>query len=353
MKITFVCPLNLDQLTGTPIRTHTVIDIASTFSPISVVASKSNPKSYPLFVSKNPHLLSFWNTTLKSLFKEKPDYIHGFTSLSVLPALIYKIINPRTTFIFEMHGWSWSEATNIAFFKRFILTAFDIIGLFFADKVIAMSFSQKNFLSSIVPWEKNILVLWGPVSFPFAYIPVEKKDKIVVGYLGNSSWWQGLSLLLEAAKLLVHDYRISFHIAGFDFSDNSQFPVLENVKYGGKIQRQEVLTSLQNCDVLVSPRLGGSVSDLQYPQKLSEYMSSGRAVIVSPVSDQPKIVNESGSGLVMEDVTAEDIKVSILKILEMPFEEREMMGYMSFKFAQNNFSREAFAQKLKSVYSKE
>lgn len=352
MKITFLCPLNLDQLTGTPIRTHTVIDIASTFAPISVVASKSNPKNYPLFVSNSPRLFSFWNTALKSLFSEKPDFIHCFTSLSVLPALVYKIFNPRTTFIFEMHGWSWSEATNLAFFKRLILTIFDVLGLFFADKVVAMSYSQKNFLASIVPWEKEISVLWGPVSFPFTYIPVEKRDKIVVGYLGNSSWWQGLSFLLEAARLLTKDNRVSFYIAGFDFSDSSQFPILENVRYGGKIQRQEVLTSLQNCDVLVSPRLGGSVSDLQYPQKLSEYMSSGRAVIVSPVSDQPKIVNESGAGLVMEDVTAEHIKSSILKILEMPFEEREMMGYMSFKFAQNNFSREAFAQKLKSVYSK-
>ena len=339
-KVIFICPFDINQLTGTPIRAKTVIECVSNFCDTSVISAG------------NAKFSQFSLKAIKQIRLLKPDIIHGFSTISIIPIMLYKLINPRTKIIFEMHGWSWFETKDqLGIWKRIIFLLLDIVGYIFANGVIVMSYTQKDYISKILYSKKNLNVIWGPVDFPILFEKLQARKYLLVGYQGNSSWWQGLGILMETAKILEGVPYIKFQLAGFDHSDKSKFPNTSNIIYKGKFQREDASKLIKNCDVMVSPRLAGKVSDLQYPQKLSEYLAAGRPVIGSSVSDQRVILEQSKAGFVLKDLSAQKLAEAIEKFSKLPKEEKTELGKNAIKFAERNFSPTVFNQKLKAVYN--
>ena len=101
---------------------------------------------------------------------------------------------------------------------------------------------------------------------------------------------------------------------------------------------------------MISPRVASSVSALQYPQKLSEYLAGGRAVIASDISDQPMILEKARAGFVVKDLTVQNLAEAIEQFATLSREERAKLGQNASRFAQENFSPAVYEQKLKIVY---
>ncbi len=337
-KITFIAPFDLKRLTGTPIRAAITIDASKKLGDIYVIESRGL------------RFFSFCGRTISALKKERPDIIHGFTTLSIVPALLYKFFfNGRVRIIFEMHGWAWFEMKGQNFFKRLAFLLIDVLGLWFSNKIVAMSNTEKKFLSKLVYRPGKIFVLWGPVeSIPDYKSPSNKG--VVVGYIGNDSWWQGIDILISAAKSFSGQ-EISFKLAGFDPSDKKRFPKMDNVEYVGKVERNKVLGFLQSCNLLVSPRLDTMASNLQFPHKLSEYMAAGRPVVVSPASDQKGIVTDAECGFTLNKIDTDSIVKAIKRFVALSEGDERKLGENAAKFARENFLVDSFKEKLKMVYS--
>lgn len=298
-------------------------------------------------------LWHFLSKTLSYLRRSRPDVVHGFTTVSILPALLYKIFcNHRAKIVFEMHGWTWFEtAGQLTFIRRAVLLIFDYLGLWLADVIIAMSFSQQEFLQRRVPWPKLIKVLWGPVDFDVKYEAPPTREDLIVGYIGNDNFWQGLPFVLGAAQILEKTQPgLKFVLAGFDAADRKKFPRLVNVEYLGRVEREGVPGFIKSCGVMVSPRVKGGVSDLQYPHKLSEYLAAGRPVIASAVSDQPRVIKGAQCGLVVDPLSAEMLAEAIREFSQLPKGESEAMGQGAANFAKEHFVSSSFAAKLRDLY---
>ncbi len=337
-KITFIAPFDLKRLTGTPIRASITIDAAKKLGDIYVIESRGLK------------FFSFCKRTITALRKEKPDSIHGFTTLSIAPALLYKFFfNGRVIIIFEMHGWAWFETKGQNFFKRLAFLLIDILGLWFSNKIIAMSNTEKKFLSKLVYRPEKIFVLWGPVEIVPEYKSPSNKN-VVVGYLGNDSWWQGIDVLVSAAKTLSGEDAV-FKLAGFNSSDKKRFPKIDNVEYVGRVERKNVMGFLQSCNLLISPRLDTMASNLQFPHKLSEYMAAGRPVVVSSVSDQKEIVMSAECGFTLNKIDAASIVKAIKRFTTLSEGDEKKLGENAAKFAKENFLVDSFKEKLKMVYS--
>ncbi len=334
----FICPFNIDRLTGTPIRAKIVTESVSQFANINIF-------------SEETRVAYFSYKAIKKLRELRPDIIHAFTTVSIISALIYKIaFNHRVKIIFEMHGWSWFETKGqLGILKRIILIILDTVGYIFSNVVIVMSYTQKEYLAKILYDKKNMDVIWGPVDFPISFEAPGGRESILVGYQGNSSWWQGLHILLDSAKILENT-GIKFQLAGFDSSDKSKFPDRPNITYLGRFERKDVGKLIKNCDVMVSPRLANKVSDLQYPQKLSEYLAGGRPVIAFNTSDQKMIVEQADAGFVIKRESAEDLAQAIDKYSKLSDKTRIKLGENAARFAQDNFSIGVFTEKYKRAY---
>ncbi len=354
-SVVLVCPFSLDRLTGTPIRVKTTLRALSTFVTVSIISSNLTDQipgvtSYNIGQKK---LFSFSLHSIAILRRLHPDIVHGVTTAAIIPLLFYKIFfSPSVKLIFEMHGWAWLELSKMH--RPIIRTLFcllDYIGLWSVQRVIAVSEAERQFLSRRTWRSHRVVTVWDPVDFGAPYASPARQENFVVGYIGNAAWWQGLHHIIGAAALLTKEKSIIFHLAGFDSSDSSQFPKLLSITYLNRVERDQVLSFLRECDVLVSPRVTEGVSNLQFPHKLSEYLAAGRPVITSSASDQPLIVHQNHCGLVVDPLSAETLAEAISSFSRLSLEERDAMGKRAHQFAERNLSLPVLAQKLMKIYS--
>lgn len=350
-----VCPFSLDRLTGTPIRVRTTLRALSSQMPVSVIATQySHPiPSLTVHTLGECSLFSFTKHSLTLLRIIRPTVVHGVTTASIVPLLLFKLFfSPRVVLIFEMHGWAWLELGKVH--RPIVRTLFcllDYIGLWSVQRVIAVSDAERRFLSRRTWKSHRVVTVWDPVDFGAPYVPPTRSENLVVGYIGNAAWWQGLHHIIGAATLLAGERNITFQLAGFDSSDHSQFPQLPSITYLGRVERDQVLSFLRGCDVLVSPRVTEGVSDLQFPHKLSEYLAAGRPVIVSSASDQPLVIKQAQCGTVVDPLDAENISQAIITLAKCSYAERDVMGRRALKFADENLSLPVLTQKLMRIYS--
>lgn len=357
MKIAFVIPFSLERLTGTPLRAKTTMSAVAGFPSSQVTAITAagihfDPK-VKLNVVGSGKLGQFTFKVLRELRKIKPDVVHGFTTVSIIPMLLYKcFFSPSTKVIFEMHGWAWYETEfRLSYPKRTIFWFLDMLGLWTANVVIPVSNTEKEFLKKRTPRNSRVQTVWDPVDFLADDKPLPVNSVLKVGYIGNSERWQGLEHIVAAAKMLEGNANISFELAGFKSDDATKFPKLKNIKYVGRVERKNIISFLSGCDILVSSRLKEPVSDLQFPHKLSEYMAVGRAVIVSKASDQPFVVEQGKCGYILPEVSGEAIADAIKKFAALSKDEQLQLGKNAKIFCKNNLYVTVFAEKLKTIYT--
>jgi len=349
-----VCPFSLDRLTGTPIRVKTTLRALSSQMSVSIITTQySDPApSFTVYALGECSLFLFTKHSLMLLRTLRPSVVHGVTTASIIPLLLFKLFfSPRVVLIFEMHGWAWLELSKAKRpLVRSVFCLLDYIGLWIAQTVIAVSEAERYFLSCRTWKSQRVVTIWDPVDFAAPYISSVKREVFVVGYIGNSAWWQGLHHVIGAAAILIKEKHITFHLAGFDSSDHSQFPQLPSITYLGRVERDQVLSFLRECDVLVSPRITEGVSNLQFPHKLSEYLAAGRPVITSSASDQPLIIHQNRCGIVVNPLTAETLAEAIRSFSRFSLEERNDMGKRAHQFAEENLSLPILTEKLNRIY---
>lgn len=289
---------------------------------------------------------------LQILKQNNPLIIHAFTPLGVLPALVYKLINPKTRVIFEMHGLNLYELANGPALHRIVLGILDILGCHGSDAVIVMSFTQRDMVTRLfgVPKQKQH-VIWAPVDLQlFRYSDPPPPSPFTVGYAGNDRPYQGLDTLLNAASLLESERDLVFLIMGVSPETYAHLSLPDNVIFEPDVRREEMSERLSRCHVLVSPRLGGAVTEAQFPFKLSAYLATGRPVIATAVNDQPRIVEEAGCGIVVPAGSAEALARAIVEVKEMSAEMRHALGVRARDFAERHLSLTRFSQRLLDLY---
>lgn len=109
----------------------------------------------------------------------------------------------------------------------------------------------------------------------------------IVLYSGNVGPKQGLSLVVESARLLREKPNIIFVIAGEGPSKHSligQAAGLDNVRFLS-FQPNEKLGRFMNiCDLHILPQLAAT-SDMVLPSKLGAMLASGRPIVVTTQTD--------------------------------------------------------------------
>jgi glycosyltransferase involved in cell wall biosynthesis len=106
---------------------------------------------------------------------------------------------------------------------------------------------------------------------------------------------------------------------------------------------------MKSADALVSPRVKGNVSELQYPHKLSEYLASGRAVIATDVSDQKLILAKADCGFVAAS-SKEGLASAIREFAALSYERRNQLGKNAIEFAKTNLSFSIFKNRIQACY---
>lgn len=138
-------------------------------------------------------------------------------------------------------------------------------------------------------------------------------EKLMLIYLGLLEWPRGLDTVIGGmARLRVQQIDVRLQIIGSG-RDSERLRMMvekadlrDRVQFLGWIDYKEAIRCIKTADVGLVPHHATASWNSTIPNKLFDYMSLGKAVIVSDAIPTKRIVNEEGCGTVFEDRNVDD-----------------------------------------------
>jgi glycosyltransferase involved in cell wall biosynthesis len=305
-----------------------------------------------------PYLIRILNTPFYFKLTRGYDVIHAAgTTAAICMGLMKTFHNYKV--VFDVHGNGIEEARllrksaldikgNYVLFQSMILLP---IGTNIADYFVTASDTLKQVYVNKGFDEQRIEVIRNGVDtqlFRPAESPVEN-ETFTVTYAGSFLKWQGIENLVDAAKLL-RDENLKFKMIGFKSKDLGLKQEIKRISKNkveliDAVPRRTLVHHLNESDVLIIPRycppnekswdrLRNTFGWL--PTKFSEYIATGRPVIVTMLDETSDLVEKYDCGFVC-DPTPEAIAKTILEAKETSFQTLQKKGMNSRRLAEVEF----------------
>jgi len=176
------------------------------------------------------------------------------------------------------------------------------------------------------------------------------KNKFIVGYTGTVGIANDLQTFCESAKLLQKYKDIMFVIVG-DGKEKlnlvKQYGKYDNILFIEPIKKTQVQSILKLFDVCY---IGLQKENLfKYgvsPNKLFDYMFSGKPILYAIDSGKNNIVKVANCGVSAEPQNKNSISKAILSIYNLDKDKRNNMGLNGKEYVVNNFSYKELAKEL-------
>ena len=180
-------------------------------------------------------------------------------------------------------------------------------------KIICPSIALKDYINK-TRFANNIEFVCIPNSLDETFNNVKasyfnKNYFLFVGALNDS---KGVGVLLEAIKKLPNN--INFHFVGEGKQEEyyKQFAKenkLDNVKFLGKMNRQELISEYQNCIAVITPSIWFEI----FGMINIEAFACGKPVIASKTGGIAEIIDDNINGLLFEPGNVQALVTCILK----------------------------------------
>ncbi|CAL2104329.1 Glycosyltransferase involved in cell wall bisynthesis [Tenacibaculum sp. 190130A14a] len=187
-------------------------------------------------------------------------------------------------------------------------------------------------------------------------IPYQKKEnEFTMLYLGDTGDRRGLETVLESmVSLKTKINNLKFVVVG------KTNPKLEKQVKDLELEEEVLLMGwrdaktfpnwVQNADVCLSPLHRNIHHDTTFANKLFQYMSFGKAILVSDATVQKKLVEEVQSGLVHEERNVEDFTQKMLSLYK-DVAMRNAMGERGKEYVRNHFTWDKTSKDLIGLYN--
>ena len=167
-------------------------------------------------------------------------------------------------------------------------------------------------------------------------------------YIGRLSKEKGVHYLLEAMNYLPRE--IKLHIVGKGPEEENlkryaNLNNLDNVKFLGFKNREEIKEEYQNCIATILPCNWFEI----FGMTNIESFINGKPVIASNIGGIPEIVEDNVNGLLFEPANVEQLKECILKYWNNPDLVIEH-GKNGYKKAITQYTEERYYKELMQVY---
>lgn len=152
------------------------------------------------------------------------------------------------------------------------------------------------------------------------------QGRIVVGFIGSFTAYEGLESLLDAVlELNWRNYPVSLLMVG-DGADNlKRLKALHQARgshpaiiFTGRVPFEDVKRYYSLIDIMPFPRIPAKVCQCVPPLKPLEAMAMGKTVLVSDVAALTEIVQDNKTGLVFESGNLSDLVKKLELLLARP-----------------------------------
>lgn len=182
------------------------------------------------------------------------------------------------------------------------------------------------------------------------------KGNFVVLYVGDTNIRRGLLTAIEASVSLskqIENYKLV--IVGSNTTDTilkSKVKELELesfIDFEGWQDLSLFPSYIQSSDICISPLYRNPHHDTTYANKIFQYMSYGKPLVVSNAIAQEDIVKKANAGLVHEEKNSQDFEEKVLTLYRDSKLSQEL-GNDGKRFIETQFSWEITSQDLVKLY---
>ena len=182
------------------------------------------------------------------------------------------------------------------------------------------------------------------------------KDNFVLLYLGDTHLRRGLQTAIASiSQLKTKILNIKLVIVGHNTTDSilkkqvKDLQIEEFVDFKGWQDVQYFPSYIEVSNICLSPLHRNIQHDVAYANKLFQYMSLGKPLLVSNATAQKKLVEKFNSGLVHKE---KDVKDFTRKVLQLFYDKelQKSLGDNGKKFVRNHFTWNKTSKKLINLY---
>lgn len=176
------------------------------------------------------------------------------------------------------------------------------------------------------------------------------EKKFVITYVGAHDVANHLIQILEAAKLLQTDPDIVFMLVG----DGMEKPMLKekandwclgNVVFVDSVPKSVIGDYIATSDVCIAVLKKVDTFKTVYPNKVFDYMTLAKPIIIGIDGIARKLVEEAGAGIFAEPENAQSL-AKAARVMKADPHARRLFGENGRKFVEDRFSR----RKLSEAY---
>lgn len=178
-------------------------------------------------------------------------------------------------------------------------------------------------------------------------------DKFVVTYVGAHGVANHLIQLLESARLLKDNLDIVFMLVG----DGMQKPMLkekaaewglDNVLFVDSVPKNVIVDYIIASDVCTAVLKKVDTFKTVYPNKVFDYMSAAKPVIIGIDGAARKLIEDAGAGIYVEPENAKEFANAVLKLKDKPRLCNEY-GENGLNFVKQKFARDILASRYMDI----
>lgn len=208
--------------------------------------------------------------------------------------------------------------------------------------------------------DKVFVVRSGPKLDRLKIIPpvpaLKKGRKYLVGYVGVMGKQEGIDLLLQAARYIVHELGredVHFGLVGGGTSLEEMkvmavdLGIADYVTFSGRVPDQELLEMLNTADVCANPDVASEMNDKSTMNKIMEYMALGKPIVQFDLTEGRFSAGEASLYAAKNDPF--DMGNKIVELLDAP-ERRKQMGAYGRNRVENELEWNYEVPKLLKAY---
>jgi glycosyltransferase involved in cell wall biosynthesis len=240
-----------------------------------------------------------------------------------------------------------------------------------ADKVIVVTEeANKQIKKRLKRVKKKIVVVPNTVTRSFySNVKLHKdilnkyKNKFVILYIGDTGLRRGLQTaigsLIEIKSQIkgLSNYKreIKLVIVGENSTDNvlkeqvKKLNLTKHVDFEGWKDMELFPSYIQAASICISPLFRNIHHDTTYANKLFQYMSFGKPLLVSDAKAQKNLVLKTKCGLIHQEKNALDFAKKVLELYSDPVKQKKM-GEGGKRFVENEFVWEKVSSGLVDLY---
>lgn len=224
----------------------------------------------------------------------------------------------------------------------------------FADHIVPNSYSQRDFISKHYPqYDEKCRIITNFVDTD-AFCQVERKEEHnqlrLIG-VGRILSQKNIPILIKALDIVRgqgKQARVDWYGSKFDTYDECmrlirQFKLEESFEFHESCN--DIIQKYQASDLFVLPSIYEG-----FPNVLCEAMSCGLPVIATDVCDNGRIVRHEENGYLIPSGDVKQLAKRILQFIDLPLEQRKVMGEKSRNISLELFSKESFVNKYTELF---